>query len=97
MYKYYGPSQALQLEENGQIYRPGDSVPIPKEIAEHMAKVENGGHRFEGIEVPEVRGALPADLQFPTDNRGQLVDPDNELGEALEEQAQGAEKKSSKR
>ena len=93
MYKYFGPSHVLQLEENGTIYRPGDPVPISKEMAEHLARVENGGHRFEGIAAPDIRGGLPADLEFPTDNRGQMVDPDNELGEALEAQTDTKKKK----
>jgi hypothetical protein len=41
------------LEEGGKVYRPGDNVPISKASAEHMGKVENGGHLFEGMAAPE--------------------------------------------
>jgi hypothetical protein len=56
MPRYQGPADNFMLEEGGKVYHPGDNVPISRASAEHMAKVENGGHLFEGI-TPEARPA----------------------------------------
>jgi hypothetical protein len=49
--RYLGPSDRFQLEEGGKVYQPGDNVPISKEMAKHMGKVQYGGHRFEGVQA----------------------------------------------
>lgn len=56
-YVYGGPSHDFYLEEGGKAYHPGDSVPIAKARAEHMAKF---GHIFEGIDAPESFSVFPA-------------------------------------
>lgn len=51
--RYLGPADNFMLEAGGKVYHPGDNVPISKAAAEHMGKVENGGHLFEGMAAPE--------------------------------------------
>jgi hypothetical protein len=54
-YTYHGPADFFQLEEGGTVYHPGDTVPISAELAEHMMR--QGGHVFEGIDLPSTPGA----------------------------------------
>jgi hypothetical protein len=61
MPKYLGPSDRFQLEEGGKVYQRGDNVPISKEMARHMGKVQYGGHRFEGVEADERPARSAAD------------------------------------
>jgi hypothetical protein len=56
MPKYLGPSDRFQLEEGGKVYQRGDNVPISKEMARHMGKVQYGGHRFEGVQAESRQG-----------------------------------------
>lgn len=47
-YRYLGESDMFLLEEGGNVYRPGDIVPISRELMEHMSR--HGAHRFERVE-----------------------------------------------
>lgn len=48
----------LTIPGNPKVYKPGDMVPISKDLAEHMMRY--GAHSFEGVDAPELPG--PADM-----------------------------------
>lgn len=54
----------LVIPGNSKVYRPGDMVPISKDLAEHMMRTT--GHVFEGVlDEPGQAAFTPAQPQAP--------------------------------
>lgn len=65
-YKWTPPPGYATFELHGTIYRPGQMVPISKELARHHMQF---GHIFEGLDAPEADLPTPAEAQATAEHR----------------------------
>lgn len=73
-YKYLGPADNVEYPQGSRrFYRPGDDIPLPKSLMEHMMRY--GGHRFEDHDPALAEGVIGFTEQnlpppAPRDDRG---------------------------